>query len=52
MATLTINGEVINEGADFDNPFTPASVVISRFDTTLAKAEEVYSLLFGNGSGR
>lgn len=47
MTLLTINGNVVNESADFDDPYNPVQTVISRFDTTLAKAEEVYTLLFG-----
>ena len=47
MAELTINGEVINEGATFDSPNAPWDLVRSRFDNTLGKAEEVYTLLFG-----
>lgn len=49
MTVLTINGEIVNESADFDDPYNPVQTVISRFDTTLAKAEEVYTLLFGTG---
>jgi hypothetical protein len=47
MTQLGVNGYVVNATADYDNPFAPVDLVISRFDTTLAKAEEMYEMLIG-----
>lgn len=52
MAYIRVKGEVVDNEVDFDDPYAPFDVVISRFDNTLAKAEEVYTLLVGeDGSG-
>lgn len=52
MTLLSVSGQYVNEAADFDDPYNPVQTVISRFDNTLAKAEEVYTMLVGaSGDG-
>lgn len=51
MTTISIHGDYIaTTSADFDNPYTPVTLVTERFTDTLAKAEAVYEMLVGDGS--
>ena len=52
MAYLTVEGEVVDLTADFDNPYSPVDTVLDRFSDSTAKANEMYTLLVGEeGSG-
>lgn len=52
MGFEKIQGEVVSQTSYFDEPNAPWDLVSSRFDNTLAKAEEVYTMLIGaDGQG-
>lgn len=50
MTLRTLTGDYINSiSIDVDDPTNPYTLVETRFDDTMTKAEEVYMMLIGNG---
>lgn len=47
MATMTVEGNVVNISGDFDNPYTPVDTVLGRFEETLSQANAYKALLVG-----